>query len=142
MGLEVFVSYKRENADATHRLSGVFADLGIDVWYDVGGLRPNDDWADVLLEKVREAQVVVVCWSEQAKNSDWVLREAGEGFRRGVLVQVRLDDCEPPPNFTYKYIVDLRGRGWYHCARRVYETRSAPRRCAEAEEEIGSHGGS
>src|ERR1017187_9479323 len=47
----------------------------------------------------RAAKCVVVLWSRNSLESDFVIDEAEEGRRRGVLVQAIVDDIEPPYGF-------------------------------------------
>jgi TIR domain len=103
----VFISYKREEVGAAHRVAGLLTDLGVDVWYDVGGLEIGDRWADVLFRKLSEASAVVVLWSTRAVQSEWVLREARTGMSRGLLLQTRLEQCDVPPDFSQEEHGDL-----------------------------------
>jgi hypothetical protein len=45
------------------------------------------------------ATCVLVLWSKSALNSQWVESEATIGMKRSRLLQVTLDNTEPPPIF-------------------------------------------
>ena len=51
------------------------------------------------------ARCVVVLWSENSIDSDWVKWEASQGRQR--LIEVVLDRSEPPPSFGRTALVDF-----------------------------------
>src|SRR6185295_8499891 len=55
---------------------------------------------DFIARELGSAKAVMVLWSKAAVKSDWVSREAHEGFKRNVLLPVLLEDgVTIPPAF-------------------------------------------
>src|SRR5512135_3546850 len=48
---------------------------------------------------IDQARCIVVVWSAQSVESDWVRSEANEGLTRGILVPVAIDQVRPPLAF-------------------------------------------
>lgn len=103
---DVFISYKREDRDKVDVLVEVLVDLGLDVWFD-GALENAELWSKRIEREVAAASAVVVCWSQSACRSDWVLQEARTGLQRDVLVQCKFERCDPPMPFADFQASDL-----------------------------------
>jgi len=104
----VFLSYARENAGEAQALAEAIGAAGHQVWWDRhvhGGLR----FADEIDRELKECEVVVVLWSQDAIGSAWVQDEAVEGRDSGRLVPVTLDACKPPLGFRQYQTLDLSG---------------------------------
>ncbi|MEO8548314.1 MAG: TIR domain-containing protein [Sphingomicrobium sp.] len=104
----VFLSYARENAGEAQALAEAIDAAGHTVWWDRhvhGGLR----FADEIDRELKEADVVVVLWSQDSIGSAWVQDEAAEGRDSGRLVPVKLDACKPPLGFRQYQTLDLSG---------------------------------
>jgi adenylate cyclase len=104
----VFLSYARENAGEAQQLAESIGAAGHHVWWDRhvhGGLR----FADEIDRELKEAEVVVVLWSQESVGSGWVRDEAAEGRDSGRLVPVALDACKPPLGFRQHQTLDLSG---------------------------------
>ena len=59
--------------------------------------------------ELEDSKSVVVIWSDHAVRSDWVLAEADEGRRRGILVPVLLEDVTLPLAFRMLHSESLVG---------------------------------
>ncbi|MEO6582628.1 MAG: toll/interleukin-1 receptor domain-containing protein [Sphingomicrobium sp.] len=104
----VFLSYARENAGEAQHLAEAIGAAGHHVWWDRhvhGGLR----FADEIDRALKDAEVVVVLWSQDAIGSAWVQDEAVEGRDSGRLVPVSLDSTKPPLGFRQYQTLDLSG---------------------------------
>lgn len=109
---DVFISYARSDQSLADSLAAVFRRVGASVWYDQH-IHPAENFVHRIEEELILADRVVVLWSFISRNSRWVCDEAGEGLRRGKLVQVTLDGEAPPIGFGrhVQHITDLSGFG-------------------------------
>lgn len=108
----IFLSYAHGDQPQAQRLASALERAGFVVWWDAlieGGTR----YAKSIKEALAAADVVVVLWSEQSVESDWVRDEAAQGRDRHRLVPLSLDGCLPPLGFGQYQTIDLsswRGR--------------------------------
>lgn len=109
-GRSIFVSYAREDRRRIEPLIGILADAtGADVWWD-NELLPGDAWREEILDALNAAHCVVVLWSHDAVQSEFILRvEAADAHRRGILVQGLLDDIGLPDQ-----VADIQAAGLFH----------------------------
>ena len=78
-------------------------DRGLTVWSD-RELAVGAGFRDVIQGMLHAARAIVVFWSQSSIASRWVIDEAEEGVRRGILVPARLDQVDAP----------LGLRGWHY----------------------------
>jgi adenylate cyclase len=103
---KIFLSYARENADAAKALAECVGRAGHDVWWDreiQGGSR----FASEIDRALKDAEAVVVLWSETSVDSAWVQDEAAEGRDTGRLVPLTLGSCRPPLGFRQFHAIPL-----------------------------------
>jgi WD40 repeat protein len=106
---DIFISYAREDRASAKKLAeALTATRGWSVWWDLR-LRTGERFPREIERVVSEARCVVVLWSVHSINSDWVIAEVAEGWKRGVLVPVLLDASEPPMPFRQTHGADLTG---------------------------------
>jgi len=102
----VFLSYAREDVDAAKQLADAISHAGHEVWWDrhiQGGSRFSNE----IDRALKDAEVVVVLWSEASVQSAWVQDEAAEGRDSGRLVPVALGSVKPPLGFRQFHTVSL-----------------------------------
>jgi len=102
----IFISYAREDADSARQLAEAVGRAGHDVWWDQqiqGGSR----FSRAIDKALKDAEAVVVLWSETSVESAWVQDEAAEGRDSGRLVPVLLEACKPPLGFRQFQSVDM-----------------------------------
>jgi hypothetical protein len=141
---DIFVSYKKQDADRVRVLVRALEKKGFSVWWD-RTIPPGSTWAQVIEQAIDGCRVVMVVWSDLSSTSDWVHKEARRGESRQILVPVLIDDVEIP--FEFEHIQGARLVGWdgseeseefRQLVRRVEETveasPDASDRAAEAEE--------
>ena len=104
----VFISYARSNASTAEQVASTLGALGYEVWRD-DQLPAHRPYGDVIEEKLRAARAVVVLWSADACQSQWVRAEADYARQAGTLVQVRLDGTQLPLPFNQIQCADLNG---------------------------------
>lgn len=110
---EVFVSYAHADVDRAELFVRALTAAGFKVWWDPH-LKPGTKYQNLIEEVLHSVKVVVVLWSHNAVQSDWVKDEAGIGAARGILVPVMLDDTLPPLGLRQiqsEYMADWKGDG-------------------------------
>jgi len=103
-GADIFVSYRREDAAVTRRLSRWLQEhFGASrVFLDTSGIRGGERFPDVILDAIRDSKVVIAVigphWSDGLDDdADWVRRELREALVAGrPIVPVLVDDTPPP----------------------------------------------
>lgn len=95
---DIFLSYKREDAERAAPLVAVFEACGWSVFWDPHILS-GQAWEARLGRELDAARCVVVLWSRRSVGSSWVLREAKAGSERGVLVPVLIERAVQPEEF-------------------------------------------
>ncbi len=108
----LFLSYARADRARAEKLADILTKAGYTVWWDAlieGGAQ----YAASIREALESADVVIVFWSENSVESDWVRDEAALGRDRHRLVPLTLDGTAPPLGFRQYQAIDLshwRGR--------------------------------
>ncbi len=103
---KLFLSYAREDVDSAKSLAECLGSRGHEVWWDrhiQGGSR----FASEIDRELKDADVIVVIWSEDSVDSAWVQDEAAEGRDSGRLVPVTLGESRPPLGFRQFHSVEL-----------------------------------
>lgn len=103
---DVFVSYARPERDRIQHLAAVLEAAGHTVWWDrhiEGGAR----YASDIERELDQARVVIVAWSDAARQSDWVSDEAAAARDQGKLIPVSLDGQASPLGFRQYQSIDL-----------------------------------
>jgi adenylate cyclase len=104
----VFVSYCRPSAQVAEQVTAALSSMGYEVWRD-DQLPAHRAYGDVIEENLRSARAVVVLWSSDACQSQWVRAEADFARQAGTLVQASLDGTIPPLPFNQIQCADLSG---------------------------------
>jgi adenylate cyclase len=104
----VFISYCRPCAQVAEQVTAALSSMGYDVWRD-DQLPAHRPYGDVIEENLRAARAVVVLWSSEACQSQWVRAEADYARQAGTLVQASLDGTIPPLPFNQIQCADLSG---------------------------------
>jgi TolB-like protein/Flp pilus assembly protein TadD len=102
----LFLSYAHEDQAHAKRLAAALRRAGHTVWWDTlieGGTR----YARTIAEALAAADVIIVLWSRQSVQSDWVCDEAAHGRERHRLVPLSLDGTPAPLGFRQIQTVDV-----------------------------------
>jgi hypothetical protein len=105
-GTEVFLSYCRADRAAARHIAESFAAEGIGVWWDAA-LQSGETFDEVIEQRLREAQAVVVLWSPRSVSSRWVRAEATLADRKNKLVPAIIEACDRPIAFELTHTADL-----------------------------------
>jgi TolB-like protein len=104
----VFISYARSTEGQARRIGEALRALGHAVWRD-DELPAHRSYAEVIEERLRTAQAVVVVWSADAARSEWVQSEADRARADHKLVQLTVDGAPLPMPFDRIQCADLTG---------------------------------
>ncbi len=105
---DIFVSYARNDRSRVQPLVRLLEDNGFSVWWD-REIIPGSSFEDVIDEQLLQAKLVVVVWTKDSIQSDWVQAEASDALDRGILLPVLLENVRIPVAFRRKQSVNLVG---------------------------------
>lgn len=112
--LSAFVSYASQDRS---RVAAIVQGMekarpDLDVFFDVDTLRSGDDWEQALRREIQRRDVLFLCWSHFARDSQWVDAEWRYAFEQkglGGIEPVPLeppDVCPPPKELVGKHFND------------------------------------
>jgi len=105
---DVFISYSSNNRDHAEALAKALSDVGLSVWWD-REIVTGQAFGSAIERELDAARSVVVLWSRDSVESEWVKNEAASAAERGVLLPVTIDGTRPPLEFRRKQTADLSG---------------------------------
>jgi len=105
---DVFISYARSTEAHAERMTEALRALGFEVWRD-DQLPAHLAYADVIEARLHQAKAVVVIWSADALQSEWVRSEADRARNLHKLVQLTVDGTRLPMPFDQIQCADLAG---------------------------------
>jgi hypothetical protein len=114
MPRKLFVSYTREDKAIANKVAEALASHGYDVFWDVK-IPTGEKFDTYLFRKLNESNAVVVLWSINSVQSDYVKEEAEFGKNHKALVPLRIDQTPLPFGFTRIQTTDI--ADWYRSAR-------------------------
>jgi adenylate cyclase len=106
--MTVFVSYARPDELHAERVAAGLRAKGYEVWRD-DELPAHRGFSEVIEERLRDANAVVVLWSNAATKSQWVRAEADAARNAAKLIQAQVDGTLPPLPFNQIQCADLSG---------------------------------
>jgi hypothetical protein len=95
---DIFLSYASADRERIRPLVKKLEEHGWSVWWD-RKIPPGKTWHQVIQQAIDDAKCVVVVWSQQSIQSDWVITEAEEGKERHNLIPVMIDNVKAPLAF-------------------------------------------
>ena len=105
---DIFLSYAEEDRETARKISRLFEDEGWSVWWD-RKIPIGKTWRNVLEEALQNMRCMVVLWSANSINSEWVKEEAEEGKTQRKLVPILIESVKPPMGFRTIQAADLIG---------------------------------
>ena len=112
--LSAFVSYAAADREqVASRIQGMKkARPEMNVFFDVDSLRSGELWEQRLYREIEERDVLFLCWSKNAKASEWVEREWRYALKtKGIdgIEPIPLEPpqiCPPPNELSAKHFND------------------------------------
>lgn len=95
---EIFLSYSSSDRKKAQLLAEALKVQGYSVWWDKK-IPPGEKFDTFIQKKLNQAKCVIVLWSEDSVDSDWVKEEASDGEKRDILIPALIDDILPPFGF-------------------------------------------
>ena len=106
---DIFISYASGDRSRVKVLVEALKQQGWSVWWD-RTILAGKTFDRVIEAALKDSRCVIVLWSSDSVESDWVWTEADEGKRRGIIVPAMLDDVEIP--FAFRRIHTANLIGW------------------------------
>ena len=72
---KVFISYSRKDLAFVEQLVADLEKVGLEVWYDLSGLKVGERWETEISKAIEESKFVVVVLSPDSVASKWVRKE-------------------------------------------------------------------
>ena len=92
---DVFVSYKKSDADRVRPLVAHLRAAGLDVWWDEG-IQPATSWRAEIAKQLADAKCVVAVWTKDSVDHEqgaWVMEEATHAGLMAALEGLGLTFC-------------------------------------------------
>ena len=87
---DIFISYASADREKVRPFAEALEKTGWQVWWD-RQIRSGSAFDRKIEQALDEAQCVIVIWSHNSAESDWVRAEAGDGLERGILVSIAIE---------------------------------------------------
>lgn len=106
--MNVFISHNKHDKGTARLLAIALVEQGMNVWFDEWSIRLGDSLTGGIEKGLSDADIFVLVWSTQAKESNWVGTEIRAYLRRRVdddslrIVPVMVDDT-PLPTLVADY---------------------------------------
>jgi TolB-like protein/Flp pilus assembly protein TadD len=102
----LFLSYSRGDEVHARRLAAALEHAGYTIWWDAM-IAGGEAYSKSIAEALETADVIIVLWSRQSVESDWVRDEAAQGRERHRLVPLSVDGTQPPLGFRQYQVIDI-----------------------------------
>ena len=103
---EIFLSYAGADRARVEPLVHALEAEGLQLWWD-RDINYGESFHKVIEQALTAAPCVVVVWTRESVQSEWVLNEASDARKRDRLVPVLLDPVTPPLEFRHLQAADL-----------------------------------
>lgn len=96
--LSAFMSYASQDRD---RVAAIIQGMqkarpDMDIFFDVESLRSGEDWSRAIQREIEGRDVLFLCWSRNARQSEWVEREWRYALERNGIDRIEPVPIEPP----------------------------------------------
>lgn len=105
---DIFLSYNEKDRERARRVATGLTGAGWSVWWD-RRIPAGETWRSVLEDALENMRCMIVLWTANSIESEWVYEEASEGRRQDKLIPVMLDAVRPPAGFREIQAADLTG---------------------------------
>ena len=104
---KLFLSYSRKDETRARRFAEWLEREGHDVWRDEDDIGGGASFSSEIETALKDCDAVLVLWSANSVQSNWVRDEAGYGRDAGKLIPFSLDGTEPPLGFRQFQSISL-----------------------------------
>jgi formylglycine-generating enzyme required for sulfatase activity len=137
---KVFISYSRKDMAFVEQLAKDLISAGLDVWWDLSGIRGGEDWEGMISTALESSEHIVVVLSPDSANSRWVRREYLTADEKGSqILPLIYKPCVIPLTLKDRQPVDVQGNNYAAHLPEILEILGgklpAPSRAAPATEE-------
>src|SRR5215471_10751508 len=105
---DVFISYCHEDHAVAETLARELTSAGFSVWWD-RHIQAGVKFTQEIRRQIDAAPAVIVLWSAESQDSDYVPDEAQHARDANKLIPVRIDATLPPLGFRQVQSLDLQG---------------------------------
>lgn len=120
---QIYLSYAREDREATERVYRRLLDEGFKPWMDVEDIIPGQDWRRVIGKAIRESDFILIFLSKNSVNErGYIQREIRLGLEIFsemlvsdiFVIPVRLEECEIPDEISslFHHVDIFKEGGW------------------------------
>jgi hypothetical protein len=95
---DLFISYSRNDRERCTAIRDALAALKVNVWSDAR-IGAGSSFDREIEREIEAAKALLVLWSEDSVESDWVRNEARTGKEGGRLVATQIAPCQLPLEF-------------------------------------------
>ena len=103
---DVFISYARPDQAKIERLAAALENAGYSVWWD-RHIKGGTQYGKHIEQAITDAKAVIVAWSKDAVESEWVRDEATFARDANKFVPILLDATLPPLGYRQRQSIDL-----------------------------------
>ena len=110
---QIFISYSRRDLAFVEQLAVDLQAAGLDVWYDLSGLKVGARWQKEITGAIRVSQYMIVVLSPESVVSKWVEREYLFANNLGIeIVPLYHRHCDLPLFFQNIHYVDVQEKNY------------------------------
>jgi len=95
---DIFISYCKADYNQVKRIVNKLHKKGFSIWWDEK-IEPGKSFDEIIAKHLDSAKCVLVFWSNNSVNSDWVKEEAEAGKKKKNLIPVLIDEVQLPLGF-------------------------------------------
>jgi len=103
---DIFISYKREQREWVSQLVTALEDYGLSIWWDPK-IEVGEQYFHTINRVIQKVDAILVIWSEESIDSEWVMSEASVGMERKNIIPILKDPVTPPLPFNILQNADL-----------------------------------
>jgi hypothetical protein len=78
----VFISYSSKDRETVAAIATAYQAAGVEHFFDRTSLKSGEEWSPRLRREIDRADLFHLCWSRQAAESEWVVKEAEHAMGR------------------------------------------------------------
>jgi hypothetical protein len=103
---QIFISYANEDRVLAAQLVEGLTALDCTVWWD-RKIQTGTRYDREIERELKSASIVVVLWTRNSVDKEWVVNEASIALKRNTLFPVLVNDVEPPLQFLRRQSVRI-----------------------------------